>query len=132
MSSSAHFLTALVAGPASAYQIRIERSGEVLARFLDGAFDSASRNKGLLGRTGMATDQAMVIAPCTAVHTFWMKFTIDLVYAARDGRVLKIRRRVAPWRMSAAIGGFAVIELAAGRADLVSLQKGDRLVVEKV
>lgn len=132
MSGSAHFLTALVDGPVSAYQIRIERSGEVLARFLDRAFDSASRNKGLLGRTGMATDQALVIAPCTAVHTFWMKFTIDLVYASRDGRVLKIRRRVAPWRMSAAFGAFTVIELAAGRADLTGLKKGDRLRVERV
>ncbi len=132
MSSSAHFLTALVDGPASAYQIRIDGSGEVLARFLDGAFDSASRNKGLLGRTGMATDQALVIAPCTAVHTFWMKFRIDLVYAARDGRVLKIRRRVGPWRMSAAFGAFAVIELAAGRAELVGLKKGDRLVIAPV
>jgi uncharacterized membrane protein (UPF0127 family) len=132
MSSSAHFLTALVAGPASAYQIRIDGSEQLLARFLEGAFDSASRNKGLLGRVGMATDQALVIAPCTAVHTFWMKFTIDLVYAARDGRVLKIRRRVGPWRLSAAIGAFAVVELAAGRADLTGLKKGDRLVVEKV
>lgn len=132
MSRPAHFLTTLVAGPASAYQIQIESSGQILARFLDCAFDSATRNKGLLGRVGMATDQAMVIAPCTAVHTFWMKFTIDLVYASRDGRVLKIRRRVRPWRVSAAFGAFAVIELAAGRANLTGLRKGDRLVVARV
>ena len=56
----------------------------------------------------------MVIAPTSAVHTWFMKFDIDIAFVARDGRVLKARDTVRPWRMTGAFGGFAVIEMKAG------------------
>jgi uncharacterized membrane protein (UPF0127 family) len=62
------------------------------------------------------------------VHTFFMRFPIDLVFAARDGRVVKIRSGVGPWRISAAAGAFAVVELASGAAGRAGLRVGDRLV----
>lgn len=91
--------------------------------------DSASRKRGLLGRDSLAPGSALVIAPSSGVHTFFMKFAIDIVFVKRDGLVLKIARAVKPWRGAVALAAFAVVELAAGSADRAGLLVGDRLVV---
>ena len=39
----------------------------------------------------------MIIAPSNAIHTFFMKFPIDVVFVGRDGRVRKISEAVRPW-----------------------------------
>lgn len=97
---------------------------------LETAFDSASRTRGLLGRDGLAGGGALILAPCTAIHTFRMRFPIDVIFAARDGRVLKVRRAMPPSRVSGALGAFAVIEMAAGAIDRAGgLAVGERLVV---
>jgi len=40
----------------------------------------ATRNKGLLGRNSLASGEGLWIVPCEAIHTFGMRFPIDLVY----------------------------------------------------
>jgi uncharacterized protein len=77
----------------------------------------------------MSTDEALIIAPCAAVHTFNMQFDIDVIYAARDGRIVKLRERLKPGRMSAALGAFATIEMAGGSIARSSLSVGDRLEI---
>jgi uncharacterized membrane protein (UPF0127 family) len=47
-----------------------------------------SRSKGLLGRNGVPT--GLVLHPASSVHTFGMRFAIDVAYVARDGRVLAV------------------------------------------
>jgi uncharacterized membrane protein (UPF0127 family) len=105
----------------------IDRSGVVLARELELASDSQTRRRGLLGRLGIAEGSAMIIAPCNAIHMFFMKFAIDVVFADRDGRVVKLCRNVRPWRMAIGLGGFAAIELSAGSIDQARVVKGDVL-----
>jgi uncharacterized membrane protein (UPF0127 family) len=56
-----------------------------------------------------------------------MKFPIDVVFAARDGRVVKVRAAVPRGRIAVAWGAFAVIELAAGEAGRAGLRRGDRV-----
>jgi len=106
------------------------RNDQVVAHTLLRAFDSASRNQGLLKRDFLEEGSALVIAPTNAIHTFFMRFAIDVAFVARDGRVLKVRRAMRPWRMSAAWGGFAVVELAAGALDRAGVQPGDLLRVD--
>jgi len=77
----------------------------------------------------MAEGSAIIIAPCSAVHTFFMRFSIDVVFAARDGRVLKARRGVSPWRVAAAWRAFAAIELPAGTIERTGTRHGDRLEI---
>ena len=55
-----------------------------------------------------------MIAPGNAIHTFFMRFAIDVVFVARDGRVLKTYSALAPSRIAFSIGAFAVIELPVG------------------
>jgi len=89
------------------------------------AVSREDRRRGLLGRNGLDASAAMMLAPCAAVHTAFMRFALDVVFVDRMGRVLKIVRRLEPWRLSASFGAYAAIELAAGGPrDIVP---GDRL-----
>jgi uncharacterized membrane protein (UPF0127 family) len=58
-----------------------------------------------------------------------MRFAIDVAFVSRDGRVVKVRSAVRPWRMSAAWGAFAVIEMAAGALEKNGVRPGDLLQV---
>ena len=107
-------------------------SGHVLVPRLEVAIESAARKKGLLGRDGLAAGAALLIAPTNAVHTFFMRFPIDIVFAARDGEIVKVRRAVPAWRMAAAWRGYAVIELMAHGAEFCHLTVGRRLSVRRV
>ena len=105
------------------------RTGVVLADRLIPAFDSAARRTGLLQHGELPEGSAMIIAPSNAIHTFFMKFPIDVAFVGRDGVVRKIREAVAPWRMSAALRAYAVIELRAGALGRANTVIGDRLVI---
>ena len=56
-----------------------------------------------------------------------MRFPIDVIFLARDGRVMKTRLAIGPWRMALARGAYAVEELAAGALANTPLKTGDRL-----
>ena len=96
----AHFLTPLFAAPADTCPLVNERLGVALAARVSGAFDSRSRRRGVLGRDAMVSGTALAIAPCSAIHTFFMRFPIDVIFAYRDGVVLKVCRNVRRWRVA--------------------------------
>ena len=110
-------------------QIINVRSGKVVADRLLTAFDSESRRKGLLGQVSLPQSTALIIAPTNAIHTFFMKFPIDIAFVSRGGRVLKIRSSVPAWRMTASLRAFAVLELEAGSLDGSDTKVGDQLIV---
>jgi uncharacterized membrane protein (UPF0127 family) len=85
------------------------------------------RMRGLLGRAPLAPDEALLIEPCSSVHTFGMRYPIDLAYLDGEGRVLRVVPRVAPLRVSARPGARATLEMAAGAAQALGLQAGERL-----
>ena len=100
---------------------RLEVTGTDVAPVL--IADSArSRSRGLLGRTGLAG--AMWLAPARQVHTFRMKFAIDVAYVDKDFTVLRVLTmppgRLGPWIwrsrgvLEAEAGSFAAWGLAAG------------------
>lgn len=109
--------------------LRNVRSGQIVANQLETAFASSDRRKGLLGRDGLAPGQALIIAPTNLVHTFTMRFPIDILFVARDGRVIKVRHAVPPRRISGAFGGFAVVECAAGQLERSDTRSGDSIEV---
>lgn len=90
-----------------------------------------SRRKGLLGRDRLEGGEGLWIVPCEAVHTFWMRFPIDLVYLDRKHRVLKIRSHVHPWRLSACLRAHSVIELPSGTVAGTQTMRGDTLSIER-
>ena len=126
----ASFLSAVSRAPSgSRFHLVLEPSGHVVVPDLEVAVESATRNKGLLGRDGLAEGSGLVIAPTNAVHTFFMRFPIDIVFVGRSGEVVKVRPAVPAWRIAAALRGYAVIELAAGGAARAGLHPGARVSV---
>jgi hypothetical protein len=91
------------------------------------AESAAMRNKGLLGRKQLAPGEGLWISPCEAVHTFWMKFPIDLVYLDRKNRIRKLVSTVPPWRLSACLRAHSVLELPSGTIRETQTQPGDTL-----
>ena len=94
------------------------------------AGDGPNRRRGLLGRESLHKDEGLWIIPCEAVHTFAMRFAIDLVYLDRHHRVVKTRSSVRPWRISACLRAHSVVELAAGVILETQTRQGDQLRLE--
>jgi len=99
----------------------------LLATSMEVAESSAKRNKGLLGRKCLAPGEGLWIRPCEAVHTFGMKFPIDIVYLNRANRIVKLRCDVPPCRLSACLTARSVLELPAGTIRSTQTQPGDML-----
>ena len=123
------FLQPLLLHGATGYQITNARSGRVVARELLTAFDSQSRRRGLLHQSSLGENTAMIIAPSNAIHTFFMKFPIDVAFVSKSGRVLKVRAAVPAWRIAASLRAFAVLEIAAGALERSDTKAGDQLLV---
>lgn len=121
------FLSPLLRPGGSSFALTNTRTNRVVARTLLTAFDSASRRRGLLAHDSLTEDTALIIAPSSAIHTFSMRFAIDVAFVSKEGRVVKIRSSVAPWRMAAAWRAFGVIEMAAGAFEKSDTRPGDLL-----
>lgn len=107
--------------------VRNETRGSVLAEVTDVANTSAKRRKGLLGCDALPEGHALWIVPCESVHTWFMKFPIDVVYLDRKHRVRKVCRAVPPWRLSICMPAHSVLELPAGVIETSGTQPGDQL-----
>jgi uncharacterized protein len=104
----------------------------VLATAADAADTSAKRRTGLLKHQSLEPGAGLWISPCESVHTFFMKFAIDLVYLDKQKKVRKVRHAVPPWRLSACLMAHSVLELPAGVAASTGTRAGDQLVFDKL
>ena len=103
------------------------RSRQVIARDVELALTRRARRQGLLKRSSLNRDAALVLAPCFMVHTAFMQFAIDVIFVDHQWQVKHIVRALPPWRMAACARAHATIELAAGALDQHDVQVGDRL-----
>ena len=104
-----------------------ERTRQPVATSVEIAATRRSRRRGLLGRDRLAEATAMLLAPCTAVHTAGMRFAIDVVFVDRQGYAVKVVRDLRPWRVALAARARAVIEMPAGSLRWGEVLPGDRL-----
>ena len=91
----------------------------------------ATRRRGLLGRDSLAPSAALMLTPCVAVHTAFMRFPIDIVFLDRDGYAVKLVSDVPPWRMAGSRRARTVIEMAAGSLRRHAIAVGDRLYLRQ-
>ncbi len=90
-----------------------------------------SRFVGLLGRSSLSTGEALLLEPCTSVHTAFMRFSIDVVYVDREARVVKAVSNLKPFRLSAALrSARSAIELPSGTIASTGTAPGDQLAFE--
>lgn len=102
-----------------------------LATQLEVADNSYTRRKGLLGRDSLPVGAGLWIFPCESVHTFAMRFPIDLVYLDRNHIVRKVRSNVPPRRISACFTAHSILELPAGTVVATGTQPGDRIRIHR-
>jgi uncharacterized membrane protein (UPF0127 family) len=107
--------------------VRNVTRGSVLGEEIDVADTSAKRTKGLLEHSGLEPGRGLWIVPCEGIHTFFMKFAIDVVYIDRKRRVRKVVRGLAPWRASLCITAHSVLELPVGVIEASGTRRGDQL-----
>ncbi len=87
------------------------------------------RMKGLLGRDGLEEGEGIQIDPCNSIHTFFMRFPIDVLFLDRDGIVIRAFAAIPPWRLTRIYGrARSVIELPAGTLERCETYEGDRIV----
>ena|ERR671922_59332 len=87
------------------------------------------RARGLLGRRELPSGEGILLAPASSIHTFFMRFAIDVVFVDREGEVLRIAPELPPWRAAGCRGARYVVELTAGECARRGLSPGDRLLV---
>ena len=99
----------------------------LLVESLEVADNGSRRRKGLLGRERLMPGGGLWIIPCEAVHTFGMRFPIDLVYLDRRHQILKTRSQMRPCRLSVCLSAQSVIELPSGTVRNTRTMRGDIL-----
>lgn len=112
--------------------VKNQTRGSVLGEAVDVADTSSKRRTGLLKHERLDAGTGLWILPCESVHTFFMKFAIDLVYLDKRRKVRKVRHAVPPWRLSACLAAHSVLELPAGTASETGTQVGDELAIDKL
>jgi len=76
-----------------------------------------ARRRGLSRLDALAPELALHIPQCPAVHTFGMRFALDLIWLRTDGTVVRVDRNVVPRRMRFCASARSVVETVAGQAD---------------
>jgi uncharacterized membrane protein (UPF0127 family) len=93
---------------------------------IDWAGSSGSRKKGLLGRDSIEEGEGLYIVPCQWVHMFGMRFSVDIAFLNREGRVLSMQHALKPNRVSKLVWrAEGVLELPAGTLESSGTQLGD-------
>lgn len=111
--------------------VRNTTKSTILGHSIGIANTSRQRRRGLLKHNTLKPGEGLWIAPCESVHTFGMKFPIDIIYLNRKRKVLKVRRNMVRRRISACLRAHSVLELPAGMSDETRTEPGDQLEFDR-
>jgi hypothetical protein len=109
------------------YTVVNETRNTTLGHQINLAGSSDERRSGLLKKDSIADGGGLWITPCEGIHTFFMRFAIDVIFLDRQNRVRKVRSALRPWRLSACLTAKSVLELPAGTIKRTSTAPGDQL-----
>jgi uncharacterized protein len=98
-----------------------------LGEQIDVADTSEKRRRGLLKHTQLNAGEGLWIAPTESVHSFGMKFAIDVLYLSKDRKVVKVKNDMVPSRISLCLKAYSVLELPSGTAAATGTAVGDQL-----
>lgn len=89
------------------------------------------RMKGLLGKAHMLQTEGLWIKSCTSIHTYFMKFPIDVVFVDKDLKVTKVAQKVPPGKLLlSTLSSRHVFEFGPGCLNGNNLEIGDQLHVD--
>lgn len=103
------------------------QNGDVICQRMAVADDMFSRMKGLMFSTDLPEGDGLLIAPCNSIHTFFMLYSLDVLFLDRDFKIVKAVYDLRPWRMSwIYFNAHQVLEMKAGTLKK-DLKTGDKL-----
>lgn len=105
----------------------IRRNGQVLWSEVVLAAGFWDRLQGLLGKSVLHEEQGLLLMPCASVHTWGMRFSLDIVFLDREQTVLACREGVKPYGLKSCRGAWATLEVAAGSIARLGIVEGQRL-----
>jgi uncharacterized membrane protein (UPF0127 family) len=83
---------------------------------------------GLLSRSFLNKGEALILNPSNSIHSFFMHFTIDVLFLDKNNRVVKAIASLKPWRLTKIYFNAALtIELPVGTIQLTSTREGDTI-----
>jgi uncharacterized membrane protein (UPF0127 family) len=85
------------------------------------------RMRGLLGRPPLRAHEALLLDRCASVHTWGMRYSLDLAFMGPDWKIRKLARDVRPWRMAWCVAATITLEMPAGAIDRLKLETGMQL-----
>jgi uncharacterized membrane protein (UPF0127 family) len=85
------------------------------------------RVRGLIGWHRLDASEGMLLRPTWSIHTAFVRFPIDAVFLDKELTVLAVESSMKPWRVAWTRRAHAVLELAAGQCEHLSVHPGDRL-----
>ena len=110
---------------------RNTRTGKVLATDVKIADTLFTRMKGLLGRKELPEGEALWIKPCFSIHTFFMKFPIDILFLNKQNQIIAFVTEFPPNRLTRVYArSFSVLELPTGTIDAANAIIGDNIRIE--
>ncbi len=102
----------------------------VIVSDLKEAAEFFQRLVGLMGRGRLENNEGLWMARCKAIHTFFMRFPIDVVFLDRDFIVKKTVKGLRPFRpVVSCRHAQGVLELPEGTIDRAQIQIGDRVTI---
>jgi len=105
----------------------------VLAEDIILASRPIARIKGLLGSKELRPGQAMVLRPCNSIHTFFMRFAIDVLFVGKKNQVVKALCGLPPFRLSNIyFQASCAIELPTGTITATKTTVGDILQITQI
>jgi uncharacterized membrane protein (UPF0127 family) len=84
-----------------------------------------SRLRGLLGRKQLGENDGLLLERCASVHTFGMRYPLDLVFLDKKGKVMKCQEGVKPYRTASARGAYYTLELNQGVISKQGISEND-------
>lgn len=112
--------------------VRNEQRGTTLGEAIEVADTAVRRVKGLLGRECLEEGQGLLFKKCSSLHTLFMRFPIDIVFLDRDGKVLKLKKGVKPFKLVAApLRSYYALELPESTIARSNTRGGDQLIFEE-
>jgi uncharacterized membrane protein (UPF0127 family) len=112
--------------------VRNPNRSSVLGEAIQVADTAVRKVKGLLGRECLEEGEGLLFKKCASLHTFFMRFPIDVIFMDRAGKVLRVRRDVRPYKLVAApLRAYYALELPAGAVERSQTKVGDVLTFEE-
>ena len=109
-----------------------QTKGVVLAPRVKAAASLWALTRGLLGTATLPSDEGMWLNPCRSVHTFFMRYPIDVLFLDFEGIAVS-KATLVPWRISRwERRAESALELAAGTLSRTKTEAGDRITLRQI